>query len=176
MRKFTKFPLYLGLFVLVVSVLISATKLGEERALTYQRTRAASSGATLTMRYLAPHLVSVLLKSEKKVAGVDVVIRYPQEKIAILPSSLTSGPSFITTGGAIDEKASTFSFSALVKDTPVRSAIVATFSVQSKNIGGGEWVNLEFDTANGNTAVIEEEGSTNILTRADGVRFSPSSQ
>lgn len=171
MKIFKRLPLYLGLSMFVLSVLVSAVKIGEVKNLTYNRSRASVAGANLTMRFLLPDLVNVSLTSDKAVSGTDIVITFDREKIEILSSTLISGPAFITTGGVVDEENSTFSFSALPKTGDVRAGLIASFQVVPKDTSSEVSTGLEFLTGQGNTVVLEKDSGNNILTTAEGVTF-----
>lgn len=174
MQRFAKLPLYLGLFVFVVAVLFSAIKVGERGNLTSQRSKATTSGANLSLKYTHPHLISVILNSDKEVAGVDVVLKFNKEQVVILPSTLSGSNSFSTTGGKVDEKSGTFTFSALAK-TKVTSGIIASFNI--KGARGGQVVGeINFLEGPDGSAVIESATKENILTSASGVNLSGSSK
>lgn len=168
MKIFTKLPLYLGLGVLVLAILISTRMVSEQRSLS-NNPKASLTGAVLTMNQDGRGTVSVSLVSEKDVAGIDVVVKFDKTKIKILPSTLTSGSSFITSGGVVDDNADTFSFSALVKGDNVKSGIAGTFKVES--IALNTESNLDFVTGEGKTAVIEKESGADILNNAVGTKL-----
>ncbi len=172
MNKFTRFPLYLGLGIFVVTILVSAVKLGEKKSLTSTKSRAGSSASTLTMRFVAPDTVNISFTADKAVSGIDAVIEYEKDKISVLPSTLTAGSSFITTGGIVDETASTFSFSAISKGADNKAGIVANFKVVSKNPEAVVATRLIFKTGEGETKVIDQVTGDNILGNAQGVEFS----
>ena len=169
MKKFSKLPLYLGLSVLVMSVLISVIKVGQTGNLTSQRTKAAVSGSSLELKFTSPNTVNVLFNSDKAIKGADAVIKYDKNKFRILSSTLRSGPSFITTGGVIDEALGTFSFSALAtKD--VLAGIIANFKVvTSGNLqqANGE---LTIQEGRGGSAVFDAKTVQNILNKTTGVK------
>ena len=98
-------------------------------------------------------------------------MEYEKDKISILPSTLTAGSSFITTGGIVDEGTSTFSFSALSKETGVKAGIVGTFKVARKNPGATTATRLKFKIGEGDSKVIEEATGNDILGDAEGVEF-----
>jgi len=169
MKDFTKLPLYLGLAVLVFSVLISVIKVGNQQAFTSGKTKANVAGATLVLKYTAPDVVSVILTSDKEVSGVDVSVKYNGNQINILPSSLTPGPLFITSGGTATDKSNVFAFSAIAKNTPVTAAVVANFTVVPKeglNTANGD---IQFDSVG--TAVVAKNSRQNILSNTQGVKF-----
>jgi hypothetical protein len=104
MKSFAKLPLYLGLGVFVLSIIVSASTIGQRRNLADQNIQATSAKANLTMTFSAPNVVGITLKSDKEISGVDMVVKYDKEKITILPSTLTAGGSFITSGGTLSEE------------------------------------------------------------------------
>lgn len=169
MKSVFKLPLYLGLMVLVVSILVSAVKVGNEQAFTSDKTRANISGASLIMKFTAPNLVSVLLTSEKEISGADVTVKYNGDKISILPSSLTAGPNLVTSGGNVDSKANTFSFSAVSQKMPVTSGIVASFTVISNETG--KTADADIQIVSSSTGVYAKSGSENILSQTQGAKF-----
>lgn len=177
MKNITKMPLYLGLAVLVGTVLVSAATIGGQKsALTYQKSKAAGATAVLSMSYSAPNLVSINLAGDKEIAGLDVTIKYDKDKVTLLPSTLTGGPSFTASGVFLDEKNALLSFSALPKNDGVKAGIVATFKVLPKINGDNVEANLQFEAAGEKTAVIEKAGNSNILTAATGIKFNISSK
>lgn len=175
MKSFTKLPLYLGLAVLVFSVLMATVKVGQKQTLTDQRTKAAVTGATLSLNFTSPKLISVLLTSDAEVAGADVTIKFDSSKLSVLPSTLTAGPLFLTTGGIVNDKEGTFSFSALSKSKSVTSGIVASFEVNAKNVSNADSTELHFVTANSQTAVINLN-KQNILSQSTGVTLNLSTK
>ncbi len=168
MKSIAKLPLYLGLAVLVFSVLMATVKVGQKQTLTDQRSNAAGTGATLSLNFTPPNLVSVLLNSDVEVAGTDVTINFDSSKLTILPSTLAASPSFITTGGKVDDKEGTFSFSAISKSKAVTSGIVASFEVNAKNISDADSTELHFVTTDNQTTVINLN-KQNILSQSTGV-------
>lgn len=169
MKSVAKLPLYLGLGVLVVAVIMSAVKLGNKQAFTNLNSRANVAGATLILKYTAPNLVSVLLTSEKQVSGVDVVVKYNGDKTTVLPSSLSAGTGFVTTGGVVDEGVNTFSFSALSKKVPVTNGVVATFALTPKGNISSAQADVQFVETG--TMVVSKDLGQNILSQTQGVKF-----
>lgn len=172
MKKITRLPLYLGLGIFVVTVLLSAVKLGEKKSITATKSRAGSSISSLNMRFVAPDMINVSFVSEKPVSGIDAVMEYEKDKISILPSTLSSGQSFITTGGTVNEEAGTFSFSALSKEAGVKAGMVGTFKVARKDPAVTTATRLKFKIGEEDSKVIEEATGNDILGDAEGVEFS----
>lgn len=161
----------MGLSVFVMAVIVSAIKVGERGVITSQTSQAARTNAVLTMRFVSPDLVSVILNAEKEIAGADVVINYDKDKISILPSTLVQGPAFVTTGGNIEESAGVFSFSAVAREKGVISGIVATFHISAKNTSEKVNTTLQFIKGEGKTAVIDKTTGENVLTRAESLNI-----
>lgn len=176
MKSFAKLPLYMGLAVLVFSVLISVAKVGSQQAMTSQKTKASAGGAGLSMQFTPPNLVSVLLTSEKEVAGVDMMVKFNGSEVTILPSSLSGGVSFVTSGGNMDVKANTFTFSAIAKKTPVSNGIVATFSVVPAAGKISANADLQFAGEGTTTDVVDKVSKQNILGNTQGVKFTTSAR
>lgn len=175
MKSVVKLPLYLGFFVLVFAVILSAVKIGEKGSVTQQLTRATTGKASLALKFSSPNQVTIVLTSDKEVAGIDVALKYEKDKIKILPSTLSGSPKFTTTGGLLDEEKSVFSFSALAKE-PVTSSLVASFQVRPKEGTEISETSLQFVTGEGESAVIEKSSTGNILSTAQGVKFTLSVQ
>lgn len=168
MKTLSRLPLYFGLSVFVISILFSAVKLGEQRSVTSQQSQAAISPVILSLKFTAPETVSLILNSEKTVAGIDALIKFDQRKINILPSSLIAGPKFKTTGGKIDSQNSTFAFSALSQEKNISSGLVASFRLESRN---NQPVTSELAlVGNGKTVIIDEITGRNILNKTEGVQ------
>lgn len=172
MKSFAKFPLYLGLGVLVFSVIISAVKVGNEQALNIQRTKASAGGAGLSLQFVPPDKVSVLLTAPKDVAGADITIKYNTRDIKIPPSSLIAGPSFVTTGAVADPDKGTFTFSAVAKKSSVSNGIVATFDIMPLSENKNVSTNLDFESNQAATTVIDKVSGQNVLSTAQGRKFS----
>lgn len=178
MRRFTKLPLYLGLMVLVVSVLISAVKVGQQQSLVSQTSQANISRAALSLSFTPPNLATVFVSSDKEIAGADVTLKLTTDQLTVLPSSLNPGPSFLTSGGIMDEANMTFSFTALAKKPPVTAGIVGTFTLKGREgLGGAKLLEagMSFLTSNNSTSVIDKSGK-NILVKAEGLNFSLSTK
>ena len=170
MKIFSRLPLYLGLGVLVLAVLVSTKKISDQRSLS-NAPKASQNGAVLTIKDDGDGKVSVLLTSDKEVAGIDAVIKFDNSKVKILPSTLDGGISFITSGGVVDDAMGTFSFTAFVKnEESIKSAIVASFKVESINEGSGE-TELMFETGEEKTVVIDKTTGEDILTNQQGIKL-----
>ncbi|OGG02938.1 hypothetical protein A2W14_01990 [Candidatus Gottesmanbacteria bacterium RBG_16_37_8] len=131
MNKFiTKFPLYLGLVVFILAVLVSAIKIGERGILVNNRLSARSDEAHLNLGFSLPNIISISLVSTKEISGADISLTYDSQKIEVLPSTLQGMTGFVTTGGSLDNKRGVFTFSA-VTDTPSKTGIIATFRVRN---------------------------------------------
>lgn len=171
MKILTKIPLYLGLSMFVLAIVVSAIKLGERNSQNSLQSRASSTNSTLTLRYSAPDLVSITLSAAHDVAGVDAVIEFDKDKIIVMPSTLVGGPKFLTTGGLTDESLGTFSFSALAKEQNIQAGIVATFTIAPKNAEKIDTV-LKFVKGEGKTAVIDRTTGENTLGSAEALDIS----
>jgi len=124
---------------------MSATKLGENKAITYNKSRAAGSGTKLTLHFTEPNIISMMLTSEKQVAGIDAVIKYNKDMLSILSSTLIGGADFTTSGGTVNEDAGTFSFSSLAKPSFKNTGVVAMFEIRSKEGVANPATEMTFD-------------------------------
>lgn len=173
MKSAIKLPLYLGLAVFVVAVIVSVVKVGNQQTFTNLGSRANVTGASLILKYTTPNLVSVVITSDKEVSGTDVTVKFNNDKIAVLPSSLTPGVDFVTSGGNVEAVANTFTFSALSKNQSVKSGIVATFTVVPKE---AQTANADLQFVGNATTVIDKTTQQNILTQTQGVKFTVSAK
>ncbi|MCL4339339.1 cohesin domain-containing protein [Patescibacteria group bacterium] len=173
MDRLNKLPLYMGLFIFVGAVLLSAVKVGSEKsALLVNRSNAAQSGAKLSLTFTKPNTVSVTLNSDSTVGGIDVVVKYDKSKLSILPSTLRAGSdSFITTGGIIDSNNGTFKFSALTK-SGIKDGIVANFNVVPNANQKEADTQLQLvPSGSGGSNVIDKATTQNILNSVNGVEM-----
>lgn len=167
-RSFIRLPLYLGLAVMVASVLISAMTVGQRGSITSLKSRASSTDASLSLRFVSPNMINISLVSQKPIAGIDVALQYDKDKVTVMPSTLTSGPSFTTTGGIADETNGTFSFSAIARNPSVSSGIVATFQVVPKQTSVDAL--FQFVETAGKTAVLDQASGNTMTVTTEGVK------
>jgi len=173
MRSILKLPLYLGLSVMVVSVLVSAITLGEKRTVISTQSQAKIEGSDLSMIFTSPNFLTVVLTTNKDITGVDVVIKFDTDKIIILPSTLLSGTAYTTSGGIVDETSGTFSFSALRRENSSSSGPVATFNVSPLEGADSVETEFQFREGEGSSAVIDVSGG-NILNSTRGIKVTVS--
>lgn len=170
MKNISKIPLYIGLSVLVLSILVTSVTIGQKRSLTQQKSQASSTTANLSLQFTSPGKVSVLVNSPVEVSGMDIVIKYDKNKFIILPSSLSSGDQLITTGGKLDKLNGTFTFSEIAKGS-IKNTIAASFTARSLTPKMNTSGSLSFDTGSDKTAVLEKTSGQNILGEATGVNI-----
>ena len=171
MRRFAKFPLYMGFSVLVVAVLYVSTQIGQQNAIN-KPSKASNTGANLSLLLTPPDLITVSMTSDKEVVGIDVVVRYEKEKVTILPSTLNGITPFIASGGVVDENSETFSFSAYnPNNSGVKSGMISKFNVRPNNPDQDLTSDLQFEVGEGQTAAIEPTGKINILNQSTGVNI-----
>ncbi len=175
MTRLNKLPLYVGLAVFMVAVLISSIKLGEKSSLTYNKTRASVAGALLTLKFSQPDLISITINSDKEIAGADLVLKYDNNKVKILPSTLSGGNTGVAIGGVTDDVKGTFSFSILPK-TPIKTGILASFKIVGAN--NLKTVDSEMQIIEGTegSVVLDQGTKSNILSATEKVQFSLSSK
>src|SRR3989344_9244547 len=63
MKSFTRLPLYLGIGVFVLSVILSGTAISDRNYLSRIRSQAGQNTATIKLVYAKPDLVSVVVNS-----------------------------------------------------------------------------------------------------------------
>jgi len=160
MRPFVRLPLYLGLTVFVVSVILAGVTISDGSYRSRRQSRANRDRATLSLLYTTPDFVSVAVSSPIAVAGVDVTVHFDNFAIDILPTSLIAGPAFTTTGGLVGEDG-TFTFSALTNgNQAVTNGIVATFQIvaRTKDV----YTSLSFETMGDATSVFSKETQSQV--------------
>ena len=125
----TKFPLYLGITVFVLSVLMASIRIGEKGFVINSDLRAFQEQAILKLYFSEPNIISISAVSAKEIYGADITILYGRDTLAILPSTLSGFSSNITTGGEINQETGSFSFSVVSSNQPVKNGILATFRI-----------------------------------------------
>lgn len=175
MTRLNKLPLYVGLAVFMIAVIVSSIKLGEKTSLTYNKTRASVAGALLSLKFSQPDSISVTINSDQEIAGADLVIKFDKNKVNILPSTLNGGNTTAISGGLVDEAKGTFSFSILPKN-PIKAGILASFKIVPAN--NLKKVDSEMQIIEGvdGSAVLDQNTTTNILSSTEKAQFSLSSK
>ena len=126
-----RFPLYLGIAVLIISLLAAAIKIGERNSFQDSRISARQGEARLSLNFSLPNIVVVNLISTSEIKGADISLTYNNNELEVLPSTLQGMSGFITTGGEVDQESGVFTFSA-VTDKPIKTGILAFFRVRNK--------------------------------------------
>lgn len=175
MKRFNKLPLYAGLAVFMVAVMVSAVKLGEKSSLTYNRTQASQSGALLALKFSQPDTISITINSDKEIAGVDLVIKYENNKVKILPSTLKGGNTEVLTGGVVDENKGTFSFSILPQ-VPIKTGVLASFNIVPANNLKNVDSEMQIIEGPDGSSVLDQDATSNILKATEKVQFSLSNK
>ena len=170
MKNISRLPFYLGLSVLVLTILVSSVKIGQKVNLTRQNSLATAAAADLSLQFTTPDKVSVLINSPVDVAGIDIEVKFDKDKFTILPSSLSSGDQFMTSGRKLDKDSGTFSFSAISK-SGAKNTIAASFIIRSLTPKINTKGSLAYVIGNGKTTVLEKKNRQNILGKATGVNF-----
>lgn len=160
MKALTKLPLYLGLFVFLLSVLVSSVKLSEKRTVS-SRIQATGKGVSLSMQFTKPDLITIFVNSAVDIEGIDVAIGYDEDVISIYPSTLQASDQFFTTGGNLDSDNGQFIFSAIAK-SQVSNGLVGQFHIGKKQNMTAVTTKLEF-LDKGQSAVFEKGTGNNIL-------------
>ena len=155
----TKFPLFLGLTVLVVSILTASIRLGEKTRISTGRISASQNQANLSLKFSSPDNISIIFSATTQVRGADIVLLFNREKIEILPSTLTGMSGYISTGGEVADN-NKFLFSTVNTGSSVKSGILATFRFKGEASG--------FDFDNGKTKVYGDD-LTILQTNFEGL-------
>lgn len=171
MKRFKNLPLIGGFIVLVLSVIVSSVQIGTKGQLTTGSIQAQYAQSLLSLQYTAPDLITVLVTSQKTIAGVDVVIGFDNKKIQILPSTLTSGAHMTTSGAHIDEATSVFRFSALPLDNTVTNGIVGQFRIAPLTDENSLSTTLTILNGPDQSGVFESNTITNILSNTSPLTF-----
>lgn len=166
----SRIPLFIGIAIFIIAVLVTAVKIGQSRSLTSENVKANVKGAELSLRYTAPDTVSVILNTDRMVSGVDVWLALSPGDLEVLPSTLQAGPGFVTSGGVYDPNNRSFIFSA-IRAGEAQSQIVATFQAGPKERIASIDAAMDFNKIGGNTSVIEKDTGEDVLVKTFGVKF-----
>lgn len=166
-----KLPLYLGLGIFILTVLVTGFKIGDNKSIASLLTRANKTGATLSMQSISSDSVSVLLTSAKEVSGLDVAIHIEPNGVKPLVSTLSPGDGFALSGGSYDDATQTFTFSALRKADEPAGSQVASFNLGGAVPSSGLSTDLSFVTDNNKTVVLEKGTGNNILVNTEKLSF-----
>ena len=169
MKALHRFPLYLGLFSLVISILVTAIRIGESRSVTTTQSQADLNISGMRLYFNSPNLITVIASSDTEIAGIDVTLNFDPDKIRILPSTLTSG-NFIVTGGIASAQNDEFSFALTQPQNPIKSGIIASFEVEPIQSNVSE-TQMQFVTTDDKTGVYTNGSNINILKDTIGVNF-----
>lgn len=169
-NKITKIPLYLGLAIFVFSILLTSVRVGENQKMARIESQAEQKeGTKLSLKFIPPEIISVVIKADVDVKEVDSFIKYDPRVINIISDSLVSGPAYSITGSNNDQDKGIFSFTATAQGG-IKTEIVANFKVEPK-IENTKEIILKFITGADGTYVYGGETFSNILTSAEGVEF-----
>jgi len=127
-KVITKLPLYIGLTVLIITVIAGAIKIGEGNSIVRPRTKAFQKEVQLEFDFSLPNIIFINFISDTDILGADISLKYISKKIDILPSTLQGMSGYITSGGEINTVKGTFDFSA-VTENPVKTGIFALVRV-----------------------------------------------
>lgn len=166
-----RLPLYMGLAVFVISVLFSVVKLGEQVSTSSNSVKATSATANLSLSFVSPNKISLMLTADKPVAGIDAVISFDKNKITVLPSTLKGSNVFTTSGGVVDNNEGNLSFAAIASKSGVNSGIVATFNISPKPGMNVEKTSLILLTGLNKTSVLEKDTGEKMFLKVANVEF-----
>ena len=125
-----KFPLYLGIFVFIITVISVSIKLGDRNILLSKRLFANQDEAKFKLDYSNPDIISITFNSTKEISGADLGLSFDKNNLEVLPSTLSGSSGYITTGGDLDTARGHFSFSAVNSDNLIKNGILATFKIK----------------------------------------------
>lgn len=158
-------PLYLGIGIFIFAVLLSAIKVGQNAILTNTRSQAGVTTALLSLQYISPNQINVLINSSTALSGVDITIRFPSEQMRVLPSTLIGSALFDVTGGNVDDGSGVLTFSGIAKKDNVTSGVLASFQIEPIHPGTRADVSIDEQ----NSALISASSKQNILNSVKGV-------
>lgn len=143
----TKFPLYIGMVVFVVSLLVASIKIGERTMMQTGSIRATGDIANFSLKFTSPDKITVYFTSTKEITGADFVILYNSSEIEIITSTLNGMSGYMTTGGERDLTAGKFIFSAVNTQNPLKNGFLATFNVKKAGRfeNNSRQININFD-------------------------------
>jgi hypothetical protein len=166
-----KVPLYLGLSVFVLTVLVSVVKVGENMSFSSQVIKATSSAATVSMTFSRPDLVGVSVSADKPFSGADIIINFDPSVLTILPSTLKGINNFTTSGGTLDSRAGTFSFAVIGSNASAKSAIVATFNVKFQNSINSTDTVMSFIEGSDKTLVLDQQSGLPVSVKTQSLEI-----
>ncbi len=173
MKLLIRLPIFIGIFIFVLSVLITTIKVGEGRSIANLSGMAKGSGASISMTYISPDTINIIMQSSDSVKGIDLALIYDSNLLRILPTTLEGGEGFQLTGGRNFEDEGRFVFSAIPVSEKL-SGLVASFKIKgipsSLPDFGGYFIG--FDVKNLATAVYDSKYGGNILKESKDLRFS----
>lgn len=171
MHKVKKLPLYLGLSVLIISVLFSVVKLGEQVSISSNSVKATMAVANLKLSFISPDTISLTLTSDKPVAGIDAVISFDKNMVTVLPSTLKGSNVFTASGGVVDGNGGNLSFAAIANKPAVTTGIVAVFKISPKPGKAGGKTAFSLLTGLNQTAVLEKDTGEKMLLKVQNAEF-----
>ena len=168
-----KLPLYVGLSVFIVSVLISTVVLGEQVFVGRKLVEAEEESSEIALVYTPPNLVGVVMTSNSEVYSIGFTLRFDPEKFFIDQSTFYPNPAFSLYYKIVDNEKGIARLRLTVKKKGVKSAVVASFAVQPVNYKGpfSSTISL-LESSEDSTFVISKETDKNILTSTEGVELS----
>src|SRR3989338_1813016 len=169
-KLITRFPLYLGIFVFIITILTVSIKLGESNTILSDRIKASLDEATVSLQFSLPNIISLSFVSSKEISAADLILTYNKREIVILPSTLMGMSGFITTGGQVDSQRGVFTFSA-VGEEPIKTGILATFRVRNISSNNSSKIeNVKVDFSKTETKVYDRN-MVIIPTHLTGLDF-----
>lgn len=156
---FVKLPLYLGISVFVLTVVVSSVTIGERGSVFTANLKAKNDLPKLSLIYTQPQSITLSLVGSQKIKGLDLVLKYEPGVIEILPSTLSGFSQNFLTGGETDPAAGTFTFSALSEPDDFQNNLIASFKI---NVSTGIYNPLQYisiDRAETKVYILDNESS-----------------
>lgn len=162
-----KIPLYSGLFMFVLSVLVWGSVMGQKTYVSYRSAQATVEAASLVLRYTEPDLVSVEVQSNAPISNLHTTLRYDPAVLAF-PDSALAGSVFTLQDETAED--GEISFVAIPTKESVSSGIVATFRIT--RINQSQSSDVVFVQNEENTAVFSRKTGQNVLRAAEPLTLS----
>lgn len=142
---FVKLPLYLGLAVFVLTVIVSSVTIGERGAVFNSNLQAKEELPKISLIFSKPSSLTLSVVGKQKIKGIDLVLKYDPKVVEILPSTLSGFSQNLTSGGEADPAAGIFSFSALSNLNNFQNNLIASFKINllSEKLDPASFVSID---------------------------------
>lgn len=168
MKFLKRLPLYLGVFVFIVSVLVVSNRAAQNGTLTNTRSQASTHKAKLNLIFTSPDIVTMTLATDVSVSRADISLKYDPKTLDIIGSSVTGNASTDVSITKDDKTGGLVSFIIFPKNQDFTTGILSTFKIVKLHPNTKD-AKIEFVTAGGETAVVDSGTKENILNEVNSL-------